>query len=922
MPEIEYYECTTCNNKNIKINQKVSKKQFNDNEDSICRCFFESDKYAPWMFEIHGLSQALLSKTLRRRAIFWIILFGCASLCIAMTTLVILEYLNMQTATSTTIKIVPSLELPGITICPKVADALNFTGIYDNLKINFPNITIQESKDLILYFLAGHGFENMDDITTFNRSYLEYIGDKYTYWSRNYSTELFFYHIQDLYGLKCKDFLIKCDFNGVDMDCCNEIFRSMVVMRRGLCFQSKPGLKQKEVDDLGKLTVRINSPPSVTNTNYSYQKQIIVLVNDNFNYVASAQRFYINPNTFNRLYISARKIELLNHKNDCSNKIVGVDAGCLVKEWLQKNIFGLQNCTLTYLKHIPGTEGLPICNVSTIVNFYFLTIQYIRSGSTNITKCLPGCHRWEYTTSLQQGNSLKDFEGYNFSIDFTYNSLQYQEITEVYTTTIPGFMSQIGGQFGFCLGFSILTILQINVSLKCDGPRPHTKCSHCSNLWKSELHGLGFLISLKPGIGRYIWFIILLIGISAAIYLTSLVVEEYFSKKTTTLVKIQRNNKLLYPYITLCPKNADTFNVTAIRKDIWSFKPALPKKTVDNLIMYALAGGGIDNYGPLISNFNSGDMIELEGLMNSWIKQKGSISNVYKFILEDMNFNCTEFFKNCYYGGNDIDCCSIFKSTFVLLRGKCFTLNNFYQRDPDEIGKIGLVIKSLPSAFISNQTYQLQLVVYNSNPGSDIRLFPRFYLNVLDWNRFRFTQQQYDLLAGDSQCNNDPNYKGRGSCFITQWLNEKIINKYKCTFWYMSYRSPNMTICHPSIIIKNYNDIMPLDIQSIPCLQSCKRHETTVELISRPYNFKLAGFGKDTLPLFRIEMSHTLLQTELYKEIITTTVPGFISQIGGHSGLFLGFTIITILQFLIVILKTIKNMYEKLKNDDLRFILW
>uniref|UniRef100_A0A0N5B7H0 Acid-sensing ion channel 5 n=1 Tax=Strongyloides papillosus TaxID=174720 RepID=A0A0N5B7H0_STREA len=480
----------------------------------------------------------------------------------------------------------------------------------------------------------------------------------------------------------------------------------------------------------------------------------------------------------------------------------------------------------------------------------------------------------------------------------------------------------IKGKFITNNNLSSFLFICSKISLNCDGPRPHTKCRHCSNLWKSELHGLGLLISLKPGIGKILWFVVILVGFLAAIYLTALVIEEYYSKKTATLIKIQRNKELLYPYVTLCPKSSDTFNITAVRKDIWSFKPALSKKTVDNLIIYALAGSGIDNYGPLISNFNSADMIELEGLMNSWIKQKGSINNLYKFILEDVNFTCKEFLIQCYYGGDYLDCCSVFKPTYVLLRGRCYTLNNFYQRDPDEIGKIGLVIGSLPSAFITNETYQMQLVVYNSNPGPDIGIFPRFYLNALDWNRFRFTQQQYDLLPANVQCNSSPHYNGRSSCFIDHWFEENVYSKDKCVFWYMSYRSPNMTICNPTFVVKNYNDIVPVEIQSIPCLQSCKRHETSIELISRPYNFKLTGIDKDTIPLFRIEMSYTILQTELYKEVITTTVPGFISQMGGHSGLFLGFTIITALQFAVIIIKTVKKKYDILKNDDLRFIMW
>uniref|UniRef100_A0A0N4ZJG8 Acid-sensing ion channel 1-like n=1 Tax=Parastrongyloides trichosuri TaxID=131310 RepID=A0A0N4ZJG8_PARTI len=461
MPEIEFIENNaddllgTCKCHDSKY------KKLETNDDAICHCFNQSDKYPSWMFEVHGLSQALLSKSLRRRVIFWIVLFCGVSLCVIMTTLVIVEYLNGQTATSTTIKIASSMQLPAVTICPKTGDAFNFSGLYDELTNVYPNISIPESKNIILYFLAGQGFENMDEITKFNRSYLDYLDIQYKNWSRNYTTEEFFLYITNKYGMKCEEFFYECSFYGKNVDCCKDIFRPRVVMKRGLCFQSRPGLNQTEVDDLGKLTIHIKKPPTATNLDGDKQKQIVAFVTDNFDYVTTSQKFYLSEDTFNRLYITARKIELIKHENDCSDKIQGVNSLCIVKQWLLTNVIALQNCTLGYLKDIPGMEKYSICNVSTIVNFYSDIIQYMRPISLDSEKCIPGCHRWEYTLTLQQGNTLKKFDNYSFSLDVTYFSLQYQKITEVYTTSIPAFMSQIGGQFGFCLGFSIITIIQI-----------------------------------------------------------------------------------------------------------------------------------------------------------------------------------------------------------------------------------------------------------------------------------------------------------------------------------------------------------------------------------------------------------------------------------------------------------------------------
>ncbi|KAE9412821.1 hypothetical protein Angca_001342, partial [Angiostrongylus cantonensis] len=76
-------------------------------------------------------------------------------------------------------------------------------------------------------------------------------------------------------------------------------------------------------------------------------------------------------------------------------------------------------------------------------------------------QCIPGCHRWDYQTALQQTQTLSPFSEYTFNLEASFNDLQYEYVREVYTTSVPGFMSQIGGQFGFFLGLSIITLLQM-----------------------------------------------------------------------------------------------------------------------------------------------------------------------------------------------------------------------------------------------------------------------------------------------------------------------------------------------------------------------------------------------------------------------------------------------------------------------------
>ncbi|EYC46080.1 hypothetical protein Y032_0408g920 [Ancylostoma ceylanicum] len=78
-----------------------------------CSCHLNDPP--PWTGEIHGLSQALLSETPIMKAFWWLVMVVCIMCGTVTTTLVILEYVDGPTATSTTIRLVRmfSVFIPG-----------------------------------------------------------------------------------------------------------------------------------------------------------------------------------------------------------------------------------------------------------------------------------------------------------------------------------------------------------------------------------------------------------------------------------------------------------------------------------------------------------------------------------------------------------------------------------------------------------------------------------------------------------------------------------------------------------------------------------------------------------------------------------------------------------------------------------------
>lgn len=92
-------------------------------------------------------------------------------------------FLNFQTQ---------SLELPAITICPKIADAFNLSPLFSDMRTSIPEITDEQCIDLLRFWIGGTGFENMKPLQTFNETYLSKLNEFYHKWSKGYTYEQFF----------------------------------------------------------------------------------------------------------------------------------------------------------------------------------------------------------------------------------------------------------------------------------------------------------------------------------------------------------------------------------------------------------------------------------------------------------------------------------------------------------------------------------------------------------------------------------------------------------------------------------------------------------------------------------------------------------------------------------------------------------
>jgi hypothetical protein len=102
-----------------------------------------------------------------------------------------------------------------------------------------------------------------------------------------------------------------------------------------------------------------------------------------------------------------------------------------VKNWLTAHLLDPFNCTVPYLKDIPGVpKDTKICDPATIAKNYSIVTREDKSLVNR--KCIPGCTKWEYGISLVTRPAKWTINaGYGFSLVVNFDNLQYEHVKEV-----------------------------------------------------------------------------------------------------------------------------------------------------------------------------------------------------------------------------------------------------------------------------------------------------------------------------------------------------------------------------------------------------------------------------------------------------------------------------------------------------------
>ncbi|WKY04682.1 hypothetical protein Q1695_005584 [Nippostrongylus brasiliensis] len=445
---------------------------------------------------------------------------------------------------------------------------------------------------------------------------------------------------------------------------------------------------------------------------------------------------------------------------------------------------------------------------------------------------------------------------------------------------------------------------------KPEDPRKVAEFScNCKFPWLRELHGLTALMMSNSLNEKIFWLFVIGICAATSVQFVKWIMEEFSDNQFSTRITIIPVEKLKFPALVFCPKNGDNIHIPQLLTDMRSKIPNIPEDTAYDVMRYMIAGSGFDNVHE-VDDWTDDKRFEMDDLFHRWRGNRTQLE-MFNFVFEENGYTCEEMFQSCYAGSQTLDCCAIFEPTFVMMRGRCFRLiDNYYQQDVDETDKLTLYFERIQGELLGNTT-RPQLVMYISDSNPEVGLYPRVYLSLNDWNRLRFTQRKVSMIPGHSQCSTAPINQGKSTCFVYNWINRVVVQPLNCTLPFFKTMLPymaNVPVCDPLPVVENYDDIVSTKIDSFRCLPACERVENNWQMMNSIDTSPSPGYG------FRLEVSFNELEYENYVEISLTTIPRFISELGGQSGLFLGCSVMTFVQaslgIVVFIYRRIRQAYR------------
>uniref|UniRef100_A0A915B0T2 Uncharacterized protein n=1 Tax=Parascaris univalens TaxID=6257 RepID=A0A915B0T2_PARUN len=208
---------------------------------------------------------------------------------------------------------------------------------------------------------------------------------------------------------------------------------------------------------------------------------------------------------------------------------------------------------------------------------------------------------------------------------------------------------------------------------------------------------------------------------------------------------------------------------------------------------------------------------------------------------------------------------------------------------------------------------------YIAETKPDIELYPRYYLYEGQYNKFRMFARHFHLLPGHEHCSNEYSTVGKATCYLTKWLVDNLEEPYQCTFPYMDkIRNVSLPSCDAGILVKHYrNTVNAESYFSHDCTLPCTRWEYTI-VVDRTEGPPTDESDNRSAYAFRADISFNDLQYEEITEVHVLSFFGLLAQIGGQLSLFLGASIMSIIQvFLMLFILSKRSLTQRRESTQM-----
>ncbi|KAI1706855.1 amiloride-sensitive sodium channel domain-containing protein [Ditylenchus destructor] len=411
---------------------------------------------------------------------------------------------------------------------------------------------------------------------------------------------------------------------------------------------------------------------------------------------------------------------------------------------------------------------------------------------------------------------------------------------------------------------------------------------------------LGFhnVLSAKKLWYQALWFTIVTVCLLIGLFTIYKIIDEYLHNPSATSISVKSVEQLLLPQLTLCPDSPATINLTKLDERL--FQDRISNYTQEDVLNFAyffLAGSGFQKMN--WKKFDTSTKARLDSFYNTF-RGNNSIDTFFEYFFDQFGLQCHEFLTDCRLGDTPLDCCKIFEPEYLIRRGRCFRTIELYQRNFDELGKLRVSVRQ-PYEMDSNMSTAAEIIAFIAEHKPQIAPFPRYYLYPHTWTKMRVSAKWISLFPNEDVCSSQVQNISKDACYIEKWLTTNLEAPLNCTFPYMHrLRKTGLHSCPPLMILDNYEStVEATSYQTHSCILACNRWEYSVSVEKTDLTTIFKNISKLNY-MYRVDVSYNDLQYEVIKEVSTITLTGLIAQIGGQMSLFMGSSILNLIQVFIM----------------------